>query len=100
MPAWTIASDGIVVAVRVTPRASRENFAPGTPDHFTARLTAPPVDGAANAALIPLIAKAFGVAKGSVSIVSGDTARLKRLHIPGHPQALAEIARRLYEAAP
>ena len=100
MPAWTTASDGIVVAVRVTPRASRENFAPGTPDHFTARLTAPPVDGAANAALIPLIAKAFGVAKGSVSIVSGDTARLKRLHIPGDPQALAKIARRLYEAAP
>lgn len=100
MPAWTPVRDGIVVAVRVTPRASREIFAPGTPDHFTARLTAPPVDGAANAALIPLIAKAFGVAKASVSIVSGETARVKRLHVPGDPLALAEIARRLYEAAP
>ena len=100
MPARTTASDGIVVAVRVTPRSARENFAAGTPDHFIARLTAPPVDGAANAALTPLIAKAFGVAKGAVTLLSGETARIKRVQVAGDPLALAEIARRLYEAAP
>jgi uncharacterized protein (TIGR00251 family) len=100
MPAWLPDTRGLIVAVRVTPRSLRESFAAATPDHFVARLTAPPVDGAANAALAPLIAKTFGVAKGAVTFVSGEKARLKRLHVGGDPLALAEIARRLYEAAP
>lgn len=100
MPAWSPVEHGLVVAVRVTPRSARESFGMGTADHFVARLTAAPVDGAANAALVALVAKVFGVARRSVSIVSGDTARLKRLQVDGAPLVLAEIARRLYEAAP
>jgi uncharacterized protein YggU (UPF0235/DUF167 family) len=53
------------------------------------RLTAPPSDGAANAALIRLIAKALRVAKQDVTLASGATSRLKRLHIRGEPAALA-----------
>jgi uncharacterized protein len=86
--------------VRVTPRASRDAFAAGTPEHFAARLAAPPVDGAANDALIPLVAKAFGVPKRAVTLLSGDTARLKRLAIAGDPDALAKIAAGLYGAEP
>lgn len=52
------------------------------------RLTAPPSDGAANAALIRLIAKAMRVAKQDVTLASGATSRLKRLHIRGEPAAL------------
>jgi uncharacterized protein YggU (UPF0235/DUF167 family) len=85
--------------VRVTPRAARDALLPGTAEHFTARLAAPPVEGAANAALIPLVAKAFGIPKRAVTLIAGDTARLKRLAITGDPEALAEIAASLYGGA-
>jgi hypothetical protein len=83
----------------VTPRATRDAFLPGTADHFAARLAAPPVEGAANAALIPLVAKAFGIPKRAVTLIAGDTARLKRLAIAGDPEALAEIGASLYGGA-
>lgn len=100
MPAWALNADGIAIAVRVTPRSSRESLAAGTADNFAARLTAPPVEGAANTALLSLVAKTFGVAKRAVAIVAGNTARLKRLQISGDVTALAQIAARLYEPAP
>ncbi|MEO9131487.1 MAG: DUF167 domain-containing protein [Sphingomonas sp.] len=96
MPAWTLREDGLDLAVRVTPRSSREGLTAGTPDHFAARLTAPPVEGAANAALIALVAKVFGVSKRQVVLIAGDTARLKRLHISGDVTVLAKIAVSLY----
>lgn len=98
MPAWVERGDGIDIAVRVTPRSSREGFAAGTADHFVARLTAPPVEGAANAALVPLVAKAFAVPKRAVTLIAGDTARLKRLHIAGDTATLAGIATAFYGA--
>lgn len=85
--------------MRVTPRASKSVFLAGTPEHFAARLVAPPVDGAANIALIELVAKTFGVAKRDVSLIAGDTARLKRLSIAGDASVLAGIAAKLYGAA-
>ncbi|WP_448662270.1 DUF167 domain-containing protein [Sphingomonas sp. CJ20] len=99
MPAWREAAGGIEIAVRVTPRASRDALAPGTPDHFAARLAAPPVEGAANAALVPLVAKTFGVPRRAVTLIAGETARLKRLRIEGDTAALAGIAASLYGAA-
>jgi uncharacterized protein YggU (UPF0235/DUF167 family) len=63
------------------------------------RLAAPPVEGAANTALVALVAKAFAVPKRAVTLISGDTARLKRLAIAGNPEALAEIAASLYGGA-
>ncbi|MET0307582.1 MAG: DUF167 family protein [Sphingomonas sp.] len=99
MPAWRAVAAGIEIAVRVTPRASRDAFAAGTAEHFSARLAAPPVEGAANAALVPLVAKAFSVPKRAVALIAGDTARLKRLSIAGDPQVLAEIAASLYGRA-
>jgi uncharacterized protein YggU (UPF0235/DUF167 family) len=86
--------------VRVTPRAARDLFAAGTDEHFAARLAAPPVEGAANAALVPLVARTFGVPKRAVTLMAGDTARLKRLAVAGAPDALAKIAASLYGAEP
>ncbi|TGX53727.1 DUF167 domain-containing protein [Sphingomonas gei] len=98
--AWKLRPDGIEIAVRVTPRAGRDAFAAGTDTHFTARLAAPPVEGAANSALVQLVAKAFGVPKRAVTLIAGDTARLKRLAITGDAHALAKIAASLYGHEP
>jgi hypothetical protein len=84
----------------VTPRAGRDALVAGTPDCFAARLAAAPVDGAANQALIALVAKSFGVAKRDVALDAGATARLKRLTIKGNSTALAEIAASLYGSPP
>lgn len=84
----------------MTPRGGRDSLSAGTGEHFSARLAAAPVDGAANAALIALVAKAFGVAKRDVTIVGGATARLKRLSVKGDPARLAEIAASLYGSPP
>ncbi len=94
--AWRSVDDGLTIAVRVTPRGGRDALAAGTPEHFAARLAAAPVDGAANAGLVALVAKTFGVPKRAVTIISGETARLKRLHIAGDVATLAEIASALY----
>ncbi|MCW3834958.1 DUF167 domain-containing protein [Sphingomonas canadensis] len=89
-----------MLAVRVTPRASRDALGPGTEEHLAARLAAPPVEGAANAALVALVAKTFGVPKRDISIEGGETSRLKRLLIAGDPDLLAQRAASLYGAAP
>ena len=82
--------------MRVTPRASRSELAAGTAEHFAARLAAPPVEGAANAALVELVAKAFGVAKRDIVLVSGEKSRLKRLSIAGDSITLAQRAASYY----
>ena len=95
---WREAPAGLIIAVRATPRASKGVLLAGTPEHFAARIAAPPVEGAANAALIELIAKTFGVPKRDVTLIAGDTARVKRLSIAGNPETLAGIAAALYGA--
>jgi uncharacterized protein (TIGR00251 family) len=99
VPVWAERDDGIVLAVRVTPRAGRDLLTAGTGAHCVARLAAAPVDGKANAALIALVAAAFAVPRRAVTLIGGDTARLKRLHIAGDPHMLAKIAAGRYEAA-
>ncbi len=94
--AWRALADGLGIAVRVTPRGGRDTLSAGTDEHFAARLAAAPVDGAANAGLVALVARTFGVPRRAVTIVAGDTARLKRLHIVGDAATLAEIAAALY----
>jgi uncharacterized protein (TIGR00251 family) len=94
--AWRALADGLAIAVRVTPRGGRDALTAGTDEHFAARLAAAPVDGAANAGLVALVAKTFRVPKRAVTIVAGETARLKRLRIVGDVATLAEIATALY----
>lgn len=80
----------------MTPRASKDVLAAGTMEHFAARLAAPPVEGAANTALVALVAKAFGVPRRAVTLIAGDAARLKRLSIAGDIAVLEQIAASLY----
>lgn len=78
--------------MRVTPRANRDVLTAGTDEHFSARLAAPPVEGAANIALIALVARTFDVPKRAVKLIAGETARLKRLRVEGQAAALSARA--------
>ena len=70
------------LAVRVLPRSSR-NSIEWEQETLKVRLTAPPVDGAANEALIALLAERLDLPKRSISIVSGATGRQKIVEIVG-----------------
>jgi uncharacterized protein (TIGR00251 family) len=72
-----------IIDVRVTPRAGKSGIAGTRGNALLVRLNAPPVDGAANAELIDVLADAFGVARRSVEIVSGKRSRQKRVRITG-----------------
>jgi uncharacterized protein len=96
--AWRVDAGGITLAVRVTPRAARPSFGPGVEGQFAARVAAPPVDGAANVAVVALVAEAFGLPRRAVAIFGGDTARMKRVALTGDPAVLAQTAARLYGA--
>jgi uncharacterized protein (TIGR00251 family) len=66
----------------VTPRASRNEIVEVLPDQtIKVRLTAPPVEGQANAALIEFLAKVLGVAKTRIEIVAGSSGRDKLVTI-------------------
>ena len=86
--------------MRATPRGGRDALLAGTEEHFLARLAAAPVDGAANDALVALVARHFGVARRDVTLVAGHRSRTKRVAIAGDAAVLAKIAASLYAAAP
>lgn len=91
---FTPLTGGVRLAVRLTPRASREGVdgvvqGPDGRRMLQLRLNAPPVDGAANAALIAFVAKALRLRKSEVAIVSGEKARLKLLELSGEPGELS-----------
>lgn len=72
----------LIVTVRVTPRA-RRNALTLEGETLRAWLTAPPVDGAANAALVALLAERLGIPKRAVTLLRGETAREKVVAIEG-----------------
>ena len=72
-----------LIDIRVIPRAGRSGIAGLRAGAVLVRLAAAPVDGAANAELIDVLAKALGVPKRSIEIVSGDKSRSKRVRIDG-----------------
>jgi uncharacterized protein len=76
--------------VRVTPRSSRDSIEAGAGGVLSLRVTAPPDDGKANAAVCRLIADALGVPKSAVSVVRGHTARTKQLEVDGATPADVE----------
>jgi len=75
------------ITVRLTPRASREEIAGERDGAILVRVTAPPVDGAANEGLVRLLAKRLRVPKSAVAIVSGETSRTKVVEIAGLDEA-------------
>ncbi|MFO7937437.1 MAG: DUF167 domain-containing protein [Kiritimatiellia bacterium] len=82
LPKWIAEKNGgIILTIRVTPRASRSEISGAEENWLKVRLKAPPVDGKANKELITFFARLLKVSKSSVSICSGESSRLKRIHI-------------------
>lgn len=80
-------NDGLRLIVRVTPGAAKNEISgiwQGEDDtRLGVKVTAPPDKGKANAAIIKLLSKALGLPKSSISIIAGETSRLKTLAISG-----------------
>lgn len=74
-------SGSLILRIQVQPRASRNEWAGLHGDRLKVRLTTPPVDGRANAALLAFLAELFAVPKSQVTLLSGETGRAKRVRI-------------------
>lgn len=91
---------GAALAIRVTPRAKRNQIVEILPDDtIKIRLTAPPVEGKANEALIAFLAEVLDVPRSHVEIIAGDTGRDKLVSIMDldSVEAQARILKRLQE---
>jgi len=76
-------SEGALLRVRATPKASRTEAMGLRGDRLSVRVQAPPVDGKANAALLKWVAKVFGLRAAQVRLVRGELAREKDLLLEG-----------------
>ena len=101
---WALAAGGITLQVRLTPKGGRdaidgiEQLADGR-NVLKVRVRAAPSEGAANEALIRLIAKAMGVPPRAVSLAAGATSRVKRLAISGDGPTLVAALERIATSA-
>lgn len=100
MAVWQADEDGLTVAIRVTPRASSDAVLEPREGWLPVRLRAPPVEGAANEALVRFLSKALDIPRRDVAILSGEIARQKRVRLSGDPARLAQALERLYRASP
>jgi uncharacterized protein (TIGR00251 family) len=95
-------SGNVLVRVHVQPGARRAGVVGRHGDALKVRVTAPPVDGRANAAAIELLAAELGVPASTIAVVAGATARRKRLRIttPTNPDSLVAKIESLAGAGP
>ncbi len=75
--------NGVYIHVRLQPRASRERIEGELGGRLKVRLTAPPVEGAANKALIKFFSRVLDVPKGAITIVRGEHSREKTILVSG-----------------
>jgi uncharacterized protein (TIGR00251 family) len=80
---------GLTLRVRVQPRASKDALGGEREGALVVRLTAPPVEGAANEALVRFLGKALGVAPSAVRVVTGASGRNKVVSVAGLDAATA-----------
>ncbi|MEK9725657.1 MAG: DUF167 family protein [Rhodospirillaceae bacterium] len=100
----TAAPDGVRLAVRVTPKSSRNAIAGLAEEADGSRIlgiqvTAVPEGGKANAAVLKLLAKTWKLPRGAFRIASGDTSRRKVIEIAGAPDELAARLKEWMEKA-
>jgi uncharacterized protein (TIGR00251 family) len=76
-----------ILSVRIQPRASRNGVSRLEDGSLKIRLTAPPVDGAANEALVKFLSETLSISKSQIEIVSGHTGRQKIVRITGMSEA-------------
>ncbi len=82
----------VTIDILVQPRASRAKIGPMHDGRLKIAVTAPPVDGEANAAVIELIARRLGIARSNVEVVAGASSRRKTLKIANAtPQQIEEL---------
>ncbi len=75
--------DGLIFKVLLQPRSSRNQIVGLKADALKIKLTAPPVDGKANKALLDFLAKKLGVSKSQLQIIAGHTSRKKQIEVQG-----------------
>ena len=86
---------GVVFSVHVIPRSKKEGLAGFHGDAVKLKVSAPPVEGSANKAVVRFFAKLFGVPKGDVEILRGATGREKQVLVRGvKPEEAEEILTR------
>jgi uncharacterized protein len=81
------------IRVKVTPRSAKNHILGRDGEPYRVKVTAPPVEGLANKALIALLSERLGIAKRNIEITSGKGSRLKKVRIQGLTEA--EIAKAL-----
>jgi uncharacterized protein (TIGR00251 family) len=82
----------VTIEILVQPRASREKIGPMHDGRIKIAVTAPPVDGEANAAVIALLAKRLGIARGQLEVIAGASSRRKTIRLAGvTPAQIAEL---------
>lgn len=74
---------GVLLSVKVQPRASRNEIGEALGDELKIKVTAPPVDAAANEALIRLLAEKLDCSRGKVELIRGQTSRHKTIKLHG-----------------
>ena len=80
-------SEGVLLTVKVVPRASKNEIAGLLGDALKIRLQAPPVEGKANKALIEFLAEELNVSKKQIEIRGGETGRNKQILVRGLTEA-------------
>lgn len=98
IPAFlTAQTDGVTLAIKLQPRASRNEIGAASGPELRIKVTAPPVDAAANEALLRLLADTLDCPRSKVELIRGHTARHKVVKI--HGVAAAEAFRKLSPGA-
>src|SRR5262245_15819604 len=89
-PFLTVQNDGILLAIKLQPRASRDEITGPLGNELRIKVTAPPVDAAANEALLQLLAEALDCPRNAIQLIRGQTSRHKTIKISGlTPAAIA-----------
>lgn len=78
-----VQSDGVTLAIKLQPRAAQNEIGEIAGPELRIRVTAPPVDAAANEALLRLLAEALDCSRGKVELIRGHTARHKVIKVYG-----------------
>ena len=88
-----VQADSILLAVKLQPRASKNEIGEALGDELRIKVTAPPVDAAANQALVHFLAETLGCPRSAVQIVRGQASRHKTVAIAGvsAAEALARL---------
>lgn len=89
-------SDGVWLSIKLQPRASANEIGEALGNELRVKVTAPPVDSAANEALVRLLAEKLGCGRNCVELVRGQTSRHKTVRI--REMTAEEVVKKLFEA--